>query len=263
MNIKEIKSKDNELIKKINGLKTKKFRERFSEFMAEGLISLNAGLCSDYELSTVFMSESFLKENAETLKNINEAYVLPDKLFEYISDAQTPQGIMGIFKIPTKNFSADKMKGCVLYCDNLRDPGNIGTIIRTADAFGIDSVLLSGGCGDVYMPKIVRSAMGSLFHTDVYQNISGEMLCDMKKDGFKIISSTLHTKSIPLYELDIPAKTVFVIGNEAHGVSDEILSISDEFIKIPMCGFAESLNAAVAAAIIMSEAARKRGYYAE
>ncbi len=255
MTVKEIKSADNPQLKKISKLKTKKYREEFGEFMAEGLLAVEAGLSSCYELCFAVASESFLKENNDALTNFDNVIVTTDKLFEQISDSVTPQGIMGIFKISEEKDS--KNFGDVLvYCDNLRDPGNAGTIIRTADALGIDGVLFSKGSADVYAPKLVRSTMGSLFHTNIYKECDIDDLLALKNEGYKVVSAALYDNTVSLYDWKCPEKCVIVIGNEAHGVSKEILDISDECIKIDMYGFAESLNASVAAAIIMNEVAR-------
>ena len=255
MAVKEIKSADNTQLKKISKLKTKKYREEFKEFMAEGLLSLQAGLSSCYELCFAVASETFLKENKNVLSKLDNVIITTDKLFEQISDSVTPQGIMGIFKIPDKKDS-ESFGDVLVYCDNLRDPGNAGTIIRTADALGIDGVIFSKGSADIYAPKLVRSTMGSLFHTNIYKECDIDDLLALKKEGYKIVSAALYDNTVSLYDWKCPEKCVVVIGNEAHGVSKEILDISDECVKIDMYGFAESLNASVAAAIIMNEVAR-------
>lgn len=256
MGFKEIKSTDNAVIKKVSKLKTKKYREEFGEFMAEGRLSLEAGLSSAYVLSFALASESFAEDNREFLEGLEDVVVTSDRIFEQISDAVTPQGVMGIFKIPVEENNPDKSGKHIVYCDNLRDPGNAGTIIRTADALGIDAVFFSKGSADVYAPKLVRSTMGSLFHTTVCKDAGIDELKKLKEEGHKIVSLALRENCVSLYDFVCPEKCVFVIGNEAHGVSEEILDISDVCVKIPMYGFAESLNASVAAAIIMNEAAR-------
>lgn len=256
MSFKEIKSADNALVKKITKLKNKKYREEFGEFMAEGHLSLSAGLSSCYELCFAVSSQSFAKDNKKLLDEIKEVVVLPDRIFNQVADAVTPQGVMGIFKIPENIFDVKKVGKTLIYCDNLRDPGNAGTIIRTADALGIDGVIFSKGCADIYAPKLVRSTMGSLFHTNIYKECDICDLENLRNEGYSVVSSALADESISLYDYKFPEKSVVIIGNEAHGVSQEVISISDACVKIPMYGFAESLNASVAAAIIMSEVSR-------
>jgi len=258
MAFKEIKSADNALIKKIAKLKNKKFREEFKEFMAEGRLSLEAGIASCYELCFAVASETFAKENESFLNELKDVVVTSDRLFEQISDSVTPQGVMGIFKIPENEFDERNAGDVLIYCDNLCDPGYAGTIIRTADALGMDGVIFSKGSADIYAPKLVRSTMGSLFHTEVYKDVGTDVLSVLKNKGYKIVSSALYKESVSLYDWECPDKCVITIGNEAHGVSDEVLEMSDEYVKIPMYGFAESLNASVAAAIIISEASRRK-----
>lgn len=256
MAFKEITSADNAIVKKVSKLKNKKYREEFGEFMAEGYLSLEAGISSGYELSFVACSKSFAEENRKFLEKIENVIVTGDRIFEQISDAVTPQGVMGIFKIPLRQKMTETTGNHIIYCDNLRDPGNAGTIIRTADALGMSAVAFSKGSADIFAPKLVRSTMGSLFHVPVFRESGIDDLKALKNSGYKIISSALRDDCVSLYDFVYPEKCVFVIGNEAHGVCDEILEISDICVKIPMYGFAESLNASVAAAIIMNEAAR-------
>lgn len=256
MAFKEITSADNVLIKKIAKLKNKKYREEFKEFIAEGRLSLEAGLSSCYELCFAVCSKSFALDNKDFLNTLSDVIVTTDRIFEQISDSVTPQGVMGVFKILKDSTDIKNMGKHIIYCDNLRDPGNAGTIIRTADALGMDCVMFSKGSADIYAPKLVRSTMGSLFHMKVYKDCDADMLKVLQEKGYSIVSSALSDDSVSLYDWKCPEKCVVVIGNEAHGVSDEVLDISDMCVKIPMYGFAESLNASVAAAIIMNEVAR-------
>ena len=260
MIFKEITSQDNAIIKKISKLKNKKYRDEFGEFMAEGRLSLEAGLSSCYELSLAVASKSFAEKNEKYLEEIKNVIVTSDRIFEQISDAVTPQGIMGIFKISNQEKVTQKAGKHLIYCDNLRDPGNAGTIIRTADALGMDAVIFSKGSADIYAPKLVRSTMGSLFHVSVYRESGIDDLEALKMEGYKVISLALGENCVSIYDFVCPQKCVFVVGNEAHGVSEEVLGISDVSVKIPMYGFAESLNASVAAAIVMNEAARSLNY---
>ena len=143
MAIREINSADNALIKKVAKLKNKKYREEYLEFIAEGRLSLEAGLSSGFELSFAVCSKSFAEEEKEFLAGIDEVIITTDKIFEKISDAVTPQGILGVFKIAENEFDENSLGNIIVYCDNLRDPGNAGTIIRTADALGVDAVMFS------------------------------------------------------------------------------------------------------------------------
>ncbi len=142
--------------------------------------------------------------------------------------------------------------GRFIYCDNVRDPGNLGTIIRTADATGF-SVLLSPECAEAYSPKTVRSSMGSFFHTAIYENISYDMLTQSK---LHLIAGALSSDSVDFKRANYSDNCVIIVGNEANGISNELLNMSDELVVIPIFGRAESLNVGVAAAILMYEAIR-------
>ena len=159
----------------------------------------------------------------------------------------TPQGIAAVISVKEPKREKLTQAQRVVYLDRVQDPGNFGTIIRTADAFGFDAVILSKECADLYSPKVIRSAMGSVFHLEIYRDFSVE---DLKGLGKKIYSSSLEASSMP-ESIELPA--VLVIGNEGQGISDEIKGVTDEFVKIPMAGNAESLNASIAAGILLYE----------
>ena len=167
---------------------------------------------------------------------------------------------MAVVKKKKFTLSKDILKNSslLLGLDNIRDPGNLGTMIRTADAAGADGVLLSNGCVELFNLKVIRSTMGSVFHLPVIENLDfSEVIPDLKEDGFKIIVSEVH-EGKDYTEVDYPEKTCIVIGNEASGISKEILNLADERIKIPIFGKAESLNASVAAGILLYEKVRNK-----
>ena len=147
-------------------------------------------------------------------------------------------------------------KDLLVYLDGIQDPGNLGTIIRTCDASGVGGIVLSPYCADVFNPKVVRSTMASLFNVDMAV-CDKEVFDVLKGSGFRVFATSLD-ESICHYDADFSDKCVIVIGNEANGVRDEILSLSYQNIKIPMVGKAESLNAAVAAGITLYEVFRQR-----
>ena len=140
----------------------------------------------------------------------------------------------------------------VLILDRIQDPGNMGTIIRTADSAGVDAIILLKGCVDIYNPKVIRSTMGSIFDMNIIQTTQDEAVDFLKANNFDIVSSYLHTESY-YNETTYDGKIALVIGNEANGINDELISKSDKLVKIPIYGNAESLNAAISAAILMYE----------
>lgn len=254
--LQEIRGNQNPKIKKARSLFLKKNRQKLNLFMVEGIKSVKDAITAGANIEMVFISESFEKETLD-LSNF-ESYVLPDTLFNGISDTKAPQGIMAVIKMNKNLDLPDKKNGLYIYCDSVSDPGNLGTIIRTADAAGFDGIFLSEGCADLYSPKTIRSSMGSYFHIPIYENIKKEQLEKLKKNGFKIYCGALSKNTIMYTDADFCKPMIIVVGNEANGISEKILKIADECIKIPIFGKAESLNVGVAAAILMYEAKRQR-----
>lgn len=249
MEIKKITSAQNEYIKKLVKLKEKKHRDEMGLFIAEGEHLVEMALSSSFHIESLIMSYDYYEKNS--IKFSNDIILIPDSLILKISDAKTPQGVMAVLKMPK---GADfNFCGKVIYCDNLQDPGNVGTIIRSADAFSFDAVILSSGCADVYSPKVIRSSQGSLFNITVITGADISCLKHAKKEGFFVTSTALYGDCVKLSDMKISKKHIFVIGNEGSGVSGDILDISDEIAYIPMTGRAESLNAGVASSILMYE----------
>lgn len=179
-----------------------------------------------------------------------------EKVFNSMTDVINPQGILAIIeKYPSEENQIDFKEDLFLVLDNIQDPGNMGTILRTADSLNFTQILVSKGTADQYNPKVVRSTMGAIFRVKVIEcEDLTKTLKELKKHKIKIYATDLKTdKSI--YDVSFQ-KSAIVIGNEANGVSTEIINLADEKIKIPMSGKTESLNAAVATSIILYEAKR-------
>ncbi|MBQ3226690.1 MAG: RNA methyltransferase [Clostridia bacterium] len=255
--MKQITSSENSVVKALRKLEKKKYREEYGLFAVEGLRACSLAANSPYAIDAFYLSESFLAEyqGDNRFWEAFPCYLLTDRIFASVCDTQTPQGILCTAKIVQ---GADIFKHCrYIYLDNVRDPGNVGTIIRTADALGFDCVLLSEGCADVYSPKVIRSTMGSIFSVQIVADCEISVLEELQKSGCQIVSSALTDASQNLYEANFEERIVFVVGNEANGVSDEILDLSDLTVKIPMVGEAESFNVSIAAALLMGEVARR------
>ncbi len=254
--IQEITSSDHKLVKKIASLKEKKYRERYGEFLVEGAHSVAWALSSPYLVRDVVFSDGFsLSENLRQSLEGHNLVKVPDHVFAKMADTKTPQGILCTCVLPKVPDAPEQ--GLFVYCDRVRDPGNLGTIIRTADAMGFDGVILSPDCVDPFNPKLVRSTMGSLFHVSLYDGVDYEALTAWQKNGFELVVSALSEAAVTPKELRFSDKTVIVMGNESSGVCRELIERGDKVVKIPMAGSAESLNVAAAAAILMYEAAGK------
>lgn len=255
--MKLITSKKNEIIKNLKFLLKKKHRNESKKFIIEGHRFIKQAIESKAELESIFCTNDFIQKNYNWIENLENQnmnfFEVSDEILKEISETQTSQGIIAVAN--QIKFEELKKENFILVLDRIQDPGNLGTIIRTADAVGVDKILCLKGCVDLYNPKVLRSTMGSIFNIPIIQEVNIEMLLDLKKEGFKILTSYLDTKNL-MGEVSYTKKTVLVIGNEANGVDSKIVEISDELIKIPILGRAESLNASIAAAILMYDIKR-------
>ena len=253
--INDISAKDNKNLKLVRQLKKKNGREANNKFIVEGIkIVLEALDYAADDICFVVASDEFCLREPHLIEKCDEVcgriYRISKNIFDELSDTDTPQGILAVMKQSSEEFTPDTNSERILVLDGVSEPGNMGTIIRTAEAIGFDGIYLMKGCTDVYAPKTVRSTMGSVFRVKMKSGCSAENLIELKNMGFSVIATT-PSGSVALEEYDAPLKCAVVIGNEAHGVSDEVMEISDEKIKITMGGMAESLNAAIAAGIVM------------
>lgn len=255
--IKEISSASNHLVKEIKSLKNKNKRIETGKYIAEGEnVVEEAILYKKSEIESIFVTERLLYKVKNSGVNI---YVVPEFIMEGISDTKSPQGILAVMHISC----VDCLKiqdDLIVYLDNVSDPGNVGTIIRTADAAGVNTVVVSPECADVFSPKVIRSTMGSCFHINIVRE--KEYLAYLKEFlncGFKAIAGSLQATEYH-YASDLKSKSVICLGNEAHGLSSELLSLDGIVpVKIPILGKAESLNVAIAGAVLIYEAIRQRG----
>lgn len=256
MNI--ITSKDNTLYKEVRRLKEKKYRREKKQFFIEGLRFFEEAIKSNYSVDNVFIKES----NKEKFVNVIEEYNLPqnsvsvlkDSLFDSLCSTENPQGISAVINI--KPHEVDFREGFYVLVDKVQDPGNLGTIIRSAHASGALGVILTKGTVDVFNEKTLRSTMGSIFYVPIIEDEDMEFIFKLKEQGFKFIVSSLQT-SKNYFEEKLKGKLVICVGNEGNGVSEVIYNLADIKLKIPMPGEAESLNVAVASSIMMFEVVRQ------
>ena len=261
----DITSSQNPVIKEVRSLKNRKDREDKGLFFIEGAKIVEEALASGAALTYAVMAESFEQGSCghDTFRKIDAAgvrcYIVPDSLFDALGDTRTPQGILAVAEIKSPELrDASFAEGLFVILDSIRDPGNMGTIIRTADAAGFTGVIATAGCVDVYNPKVLRSTMGSVFHIPVYfQNDIIEIIMLLKSKGVRIVASHL-SGGCSIYQTDMTVSTALIIGSEAEGISKEAAAAADQLVKIPMPGRAESLNASIAAGIMMYEAVRQR-----
>ncbi len=257
MIITKIESKQNSTIKQLARLaKDKKYRNNMNQMVCEGEKMLFEALSSEVKVHTVLIK---IGENVSSElidKAINQGahiFETDEKLFNLASDVETPQNVLFSCDMPHR--MADELpqnlNGAILL-DGVQDPGNLGTILRTADAFALSAVILCEGCTDPTAPKVVRSTMGAIFRQPIYKMQIEQAIAAMHTRKIKVCAATLVQDSIPINKTNLKNSAV-VIGNEGRGLSDKTLSLCDEKIIIPMMGKAESLNASVAAAILIWE----------
>ncbi|MDR0880088.1 MAG: RNA methyltransferase [Clostridioides sp.] len=260
--IKMITSRDNDRLKYTRSLLKSKNRFKENKFIIEGYRIATLAIEQEAPVEYVVINEDF-EEKDEHIKLIKdfedrdiEIYKTTNKNFKEIVDTENTQGIVAVSKFEKKDINKGIMDSkFIVILDRIQDPGNMGTIIRTADAAGVDTVVVLKGSVDVYNPKVIRSTMGSIFSMDIV--FAEEDVIDiLKANGFNIVSSYLGTDNY-YDKVDYGEKVALVIGNEANGISDEIIEMSDILVKIPMYGNAESLNAGISSAILLYEIRKK------
>lgn len=259
-----ITSTANAKIKRLVNLKKKrKARDEEKVFLVEGIRMFREVPAK--RLQEVYVSETFWKkEKAEVeailSKSRIRAEVLSDTVFAHASDTKTPQGVLCV--VAQKENTLDDVVNAdnphILVLDNLQDPGNLGTIVRTAEGAGVTGILMSKETVDIYNPKTIRSTMGSVYRMPFcYAEDMVEAVGELKKRGIHTYAAHLDGKHA-YDEEDYTKPCAFFIGNEGNGLRDEVAKAADTYVRIPMCGQVESLNAAIAASVLMFEAARQR-----
>ena len=259
-----ITSKDNEMIKNIKKLKEKKYRDQTGEYIIEGIKLVAEAINENAKISKIVVCEdcetegSIPKDLMYEIAKYDCIYV-SKKVFEVISDVNTPQGILAVIKKCSK-ISQEKIlynEDIIVVLDGVQDPGNLGTILRTVDSVNLKQIILSPKCADPYNPKVVRSTMGAIFRLNIIEskNII-ETIKEIKKNKYKILTTSLETNE-SIYTVELNKKAI-IIGNEANGVSKEVLEITNQKVKIPMLGKTESLNVSVATGVILYEYVRRK-----
>ncbi|MFV8401010.1 TrmH family RNA methyltransferase [Mycoplasma sp. 005V] len=241
--LKKITSKSNPTIKELKKLQDKKYRAKEGKFLVEGYHLV-------YEAQEAGLLLETFESNPEHVQYPNSTLVT-NEIIKELSDTNTPQSIIGVCSIPTKSTIGQK----VLFLDELQDPGNVGTIIRLAKSFDIDTVIINKF--DYFNPKTIRSSQGAFFKTDLVSTKDGtKVLEELKSQGYYVYATVLNTQAKELNQVVFDKeKFVLVVGNEGNGVSNQVQDLSDEFIYIPISF--ESLNVACATAIVLDKIRNK------
>ncbi len=256
-----ITSKDNEVVKSVKKLKDKKYRDETGLFVIEGIKIIEEAIEEKAVIEKIVICEDCIKSGdidnkfLYSIAKFDCVYVSKE-VFHTLSSVVTPQGILAVIKKPTKkqiNYSDD----LILVLDGIQDPGNLGTILRTADSVNLKQIIVTKNTADSYNPKVVRSTMGAIFRVNIIETADLiQTLKEARKNKYSILA-TSPGGDATIYDVKYN-KTVVVIGNEANGVSTEVLEIANNRVIIPMLGKTESLNASVATGIILYEYVRQK-----
>ena len=257
-----ISSKDNELIKHIKKLKDKKYRDENNEYIVEGVKLIEEAVQEKAKIKKIIVCEDTTRTYeipTQVMLEIAkyECVYVTDKIFSSITQVTNPQGVMAIIEKNAENQEIDYTQDIIIALDNVQDPGNLGTILRTVDSIGLNQIIVSKDTVDAFNSKVVRSTMGAIFRVKIIEveNLV-QSIKEMRKHHFKLMVTSLQTEN-SIYDIEFNKK-IIVIGNESNGVSKEIQDIADEKAKITIQDRTESLNASVAAGVVMYEYVRQK-----
>lgn len=254
-----IESKENNLFKETKKLRDRKGRNKSFKYLIEGFRLIEEAFKAKLPVEYIFIA----KEEYEELNRYIEKYVLNDikiytikkSLLKELTSTENPQGIVAVASMKSLHLKMDGK--FYILCDKLQDPGNLGTIVRTAHAAGVDGVILTKGTVDLYNEKTLRSTMGSVFHIPViYDDDEFSITKEFLNSGFSLVTTSLEADR-NFFEEDLKGKIIISVGNEGNGISKEVFDLSNKKVKIPMPGGAESLNVAIATSIMIYEKVRQ------
>ena len=248
--MESISSPKNEKIKELVKLQTTKGRKKAGMYLLEGEHLVEEAIKEKAQIKLIVVTGNRLEDYENLLARTNvQVLVVSQDVFHKLSMTETTQGILAVVEIVKQEILPHK--GRLIVLDAVQDPGNLGTIVRTSDAAGFDAVILGTGTVDLYNDKVLRSMQGSHFHIPVFQANLQEYLPILKEKGVKVAVTALHRDSKDYSVLQGATDVAIVVGNEGQGVSSNVIDIADVVVTIPMFGKAESLNVAIASALLM------------
>lgn len=258
----EITSLQNPKVKRVIALRDRREREQSKDFIIEGYRELLRAVDAGWRMSQLFICpELFLGTNEQPLIDRIERFGAqifrcPKNVFEKLSYRDRPDGLIGITKQGTTPLHELK-KDFLIIAEAIEKPGNLGTILRTADAVGVDGLILADKCTDLFNPNVVRASVGTLFSVPVAEATSDEAIAWLKSNGIKILAATPHTQN-DYTDVDLTVPLAIVLGTEQLGLSEKWMEQADIKVKIPMLGVADSLNVSTAGSVLLYEALRQR-----
>ena len=261
--LRRVEGRHNPLVKELRSAFSHGELTKHGYCAIEGLRILEEAIRSSLRFRAVFFSESAAARAQRLLSQIGahvETLLLPDKLFSTVVPSETPQGVAALAR--WKEFSLEEVLarsqgGSLLAVSGVQDPGNLGTILRSAEAFGAGGIVLGEGTVSVFNPKVVRASAGSVFRIPVVRTKLADAALEMKKHGLRLIATSSH-KGAALDQANLSGPLVIFIGSEGAGLSRDLIKAMDEVVSIPHSPKVESLNAGVAASIVLYETARQR-----
>lgn len=260
--MQKITSKDNSLIKHIKKLKEKKYRNEYNEYIVEGAKIISEAIKEKAKIKQIILCDGCEKDELierhlkyELAKY--ECIYVPQNIFKMLTDVENPQGVLAVVEKSNNQNNVNCDEDIIVVLDDVQDPGNVGTILRTIDSVGVKQVLVSKGTADIYNSKVIRSTMGAIFRVNVIEcEDLRQTLKDLKEKDYKITVTALDAKKT-IYDIDYK-KRIIVVGNEANGVSKDIQKLANDKIIIPMLGNTESLNVSIATGVVLYEYVRQK-----
>lgn len=247
----QLTSIHNQHVKNWKKLQTKKFRRQTGLYLLDGWHLVQEALKAHVRVQQLIGTKDELAEHSDIVSLVDEVYEVTPAIMKHITPTVTPQGIAAVAELPQTHFHPQEIHGAWLMLDGVQDPGNVGTMVRTADAAGFTGVVVNDKTADLYSPKVVRSMQGSQFHLLLVNGDLKKWVADFQKASAPVYGTQLNPQAENFRNVHPGETFALIMGNEGNGMSDDLLKLTDKNLYIPMKGEAESLNVAVSAGILM------------
>lgn len=251
--MEKLTSIHNQHVKNWKKLQTKKYRRQTGTYLLDGWHLVNEAIQGGIHILQLIGTEEQLTAHPDLWEDADDVYEVTEEVMQHITDTVTPQGIVAVVPLPNSHEvpDMDTLKGGWLFLDRVQDPGNVGTMVRTADAAGFTGVVVSQRSADIYSPKVVRSMQGSQFHVRLYEGDLSKWVNDFKQINAPVYGTQLNPQAKSFRDVNPGETFALIMGNEGQGMSEQLLKQTTDNLYIPMQGRAESLNVAVSAGILM------------
>ncbi|WP_367342207.1 TrmH family RNA methyltransferase [Limosilactobacillus sp.] len=255
----QLKSVHNQHVKNWKKLATKKFRRQTNRYLLDGWHLVNEALHNGAQVEQLIGTAAELDKHSDIVSLVDEVYEVTPEIIKHITETVSPQGICAVAELPATYGIPSEINGAWLMLDSVQDPGNVGTMVRTADAAGFAGVVVNEKTADIFSPKVVRSMQGSQFHLRLFNGDLKKWIGDFNKIKAPVYGTELNPQARNFREVQTPETFALIMGNEGNGMDKDLLELTDQNLYIPMRGRAESLNVAVSAGILMFELNKEGG----